>query len=312
MPIKLHDTMKEAKLRVYKEFNMTSKGVAQDIVALKEWLLKQPHLPYIHGENVDKWLENYLVLNKNSLERTKENLDMYFSVRVLFPEVFAFRDPLHEQIRISCQCMGLVVLPKLTPEGRRVFIFSHLNDNVTKFESTMMFKRMSMIFDVFLQEGVDYIGLEVIVDSKHVCLGHLSKYNLSTLAKFVEFGSKAYPNRSKSIHVVNPWPMVDTGIALFKPFLPKKLQGRMVVHRSLEDLHRCIPKNILPEDLGGEEPSIRELNDAWHEKLISYREWFLFNEDVKSDEAKRVGKCRFEVPSDTFGNQGSFRKIEVD
>lgn len=49
MPIKLQETMPATKSRVYKEFNMTKKGVSQDVVTLKEWLMKQPHLPYIRG-----------------------------------------------------------------------------------------------------------------------------------------------------------------------------------------------------------------------------------------------------------------------
>lgn len=56
-------------------------------------------------ENVDHWLENYIIANKNSLERAKESLDMYFSVRVLVPEVFTQRDPLHAEIRKSAQVM---------------------------------------------------------------------------------------------------------------------------------------------------------------------------------------------------------------
>lgn len=38
---------------------------------------------------------------------------------------------------------------------------------------------------------------------------------------------KAYPSRCHRIHVVNPWSMVETGIALFKPFIAKKLQDRV-------------------------------------------------------------------------------------
>lgn len=37
-------------------------------------------------------MENYLVLNKNSVERAKTNLDEYFSLRWVLPELFQDRD----------------------------------------------------------------------------------------------------------------------------------------------------------------------------------------------------------------------------
>ncbi|KAL1117526.1 hypothetical protein AAG570_003842 [Ranatra chinensis] len=87
---------------------------------------------------------------------------------------------------------------------------------------------------------------------------------------------------------------------------------QIVVHRELKDLHEAIPAEMLPKDLGGMEPTIAQLNDSWREKLECYRDWFRITDSVKSDESKRIGKCRYETKETTFGNQGSFRKIEVD
>lgn len=83
---------------------------------------------------------------------------------------------------------GLVVLPKLTPEGRRVIVFSHLNTSSEDFDANVMLKRISMMMDILLQEGVDYIGLDVIVDSRNVVFGHLARYNLNVLRKTFDLG----------------------------------------------------------------------------------------------------------------------------
>lgn len=32
---------------VYREYNMTPQGIARDVVHIKNWLIKQPHLPII-------------------------------------------------------------------------------------------------------------------------------------------------------------------------------------------------------------------------------------------------------------------------
>ncbi|KAG8242344.1 hypothetical protein J6590_067800 [Homalodisca vitripennis] len=140
------------------------------------------------AEHVDQWLENYLISNKNSLERAKEGLDCYFSVRVLVPEVFTMRDPLLEAVQKSFEVMGVIILPKLTPEGRRVILFSHLTPSAEDFDATVMLKRISMMMDLMLQEGVDYVGIDVVVDSKHVVFSHLARYNLSILRKTFDLG----------------------------------------------------------------------------------------------------------------------------
>lgn len=83
---------------------------------------------------------------------------------------------------------GVIILPKLTPEGRRVMLFSHLTPSADEFDATVMLKRISMMMDIMLQEGVDYVGMEVVVDTKNVVFGHLARYNLSILRRTFDLG----------------------------------------------------------------------------------------------------------------------------
>jgi hypothetical protein len=39
------------------------------------------------------WMENYLVINKNDVNRVKENLPVYFQLKTILPEVMNNRDP---------------------------------------------------------------------------------------------------------------------------------------------------------------------------------------------------------------------------
>jgi hypothetical protein len=48
----------------------------------------------------------------------------------------------------------------------------------------------------------------------------------------------------------------------------------------------------------------------WKEKLYSYRNWFLEQENVKVDELKRPGKSL--NTGELFGFEGSFRQLKVD
>lgn len=43
-----------------------------------------------------------------------------------------------------------------------------------------------------------------------------------------------------------------------KQFFSPKIMDRILIHETLEDLHKYVPKKYLPEDYGGEEPSTAE------------------------------------------------------
>lgn len=38
-------------------------------------------------------MENYLVMNKNEVERVKDNLPVYFQLKTILPEIMNNRDP---------------------------------------------------------------------------------------------------------------------------------------------------------------------------------------------------------------------------
>ncbi|XP_076029003.1 alpha-tocopherol transfer protein-like isoform X3 [Oratosquilla oratoria] len=62
-----------------------------DIEAIRQWLLKQPHIT----ARLDDWtILRFLRGCKFSLERTKEKLDMFYTCRTAVPEWFKNRDPL--------------------------------------------------------------------------------------------------------------------------------------------------------------------------------------------------------------------------
>lgn len=54
----LVDLSPKNKEKVYKEYGMTKQGIQQDVQSIKNWLLKQPHLPRIHGGKFDWIIKN--------------------------------------------------------------------------------------------------------------------------------------------------------------------------------------------------------------------------------------------------------------
>lgn len=72
------------------ELNESTKRVPDDLEALRVWVGKQEH---IAARTDDQFLIAFLRGCKYSLERAKEKLDTYYTVRTAIPEFFQQRDP---------------------------------------------------------------------------------------------------------------------------------------------------------------------------------------------------------------------------
>ncbi|KAJ9585065.1 hypothetical protein L9F63_020591 [Diploptera punctata] len=74
---------------VRKELGLDEKAVKEAVEGIKEWLELQPHLP---KEEDDGRLERWLIRCKNNMEKTKQTIDMYYSLKTLVPELMSNRD----------------------------------------------------------------------------------------------------------------------------------------------------------------------------------------------------------------------------
>jgi len=72
-----------------KKIGEDPKRRAADVQAIRDWLKKQPH---IIGEPSDQLIVTFLRGCKYSLERTKEKIDMHYTMKSVVPEFFKNRD----------------------------------------------------------------------------------------------------------------------------------------------------------------------------------------------------------------------------
>jgi hypothetical protein len=79
----------ELQERAKKELNEVPERLESDIAAIREWLKKQPH---ILANPDDQMIVAFLRGCKFSLERTKEKIDLYYTMRTALPEFFKGRD----------------------------------------------------------------------------------------------------------------------------------------------------------------------------------------------------------------------------
>lgn len=78
------------------------------------------------------------------------------------------------------------------------------------------------------------------------------------------------------------------------------------MHSSLEALHKHINKELLPTEYGGTIGSDASIATDLPDKILQRREWFIEDEQYKTDETKRPAKPT-KIKSDR-----SFQNLEID
>ncbi|XP_046589402.1 alpha-tocopherol transfer protein-like isoform X2 [Neodiprion virginianus] len=258
-----------------------------------------------------KQLEWLILGSKMSLERAKQKLDMYYTIRRLVPELFMNRDPRDSGLTDLHDVTRYVILPKLTPENCRTCILQPTVNDVNKFDPWLLHKYMFMVGDIRMVEDRS-VGDIFVYDLAMISLGHVMKLTPTLLKKCEVAASEAYATRIRGIHFINAPPFVDRIVTMVKSVLKPKLAARMHVHAvgDLESFHRLVPKSILPKDYGGSYSTMKEISDLLRKKVDDWRDWFLEQEKVFADERLRPGPAFDE--NDLFGFSGSFRKLAVD
>lgn len=99
-------------------------------------------------------------------------------------------------------------------------------------------------------------GFVVIVDWTEFSFRQSTNLKPSILKLMIEGLQDCFPARFKGIHFIGqPW-YVEAALTLIKPFLKEKIKERIFVHgNNLSTLHDYVHKDILPAELGGEQPS---------------------------------------------------------
>lgn len=165
----------ELSKKAQEELNEVPERITEDIAALKTWISKQAHLK---ARTDDQFLVNFLRGSKYSLERAKQKLDLYFTVRNLMPELFLNRDPtdrtLLEIIRLGyCLIFVLykiflilifffwrcfVVLPKgKTPDSPLTLIYRPGAHDPSKYNIIDIMKVSTMTMDILMRDSDQYI-----------------------------------------------------------------------------------------------------------------------------------------------------------
>jgi len=284
----------------------------KDLEILKEWILKSPHLQNIPQDEM--FLTQFLRGCKHSLERTKEKIDFFCSVRGSLSEWFGDWNPLQPAIQPFLQAGTLVPLRGYDRLGRYVVLIRPglLKPEQMKIDDMIKCHLMVMELCLFTNLQAQIKGIVLIEDMTGMSAQHATQLTFPTMKKAVTLLQDAYPTRPKAFHILNMPGVMESIVALFRSFQKEKMRQRQHIHPKgdYSKLQAELGTEILPKEYGGTNKTVKEHTDYWMKEVVANADWLMKRTRFCTDESRRPGKPK--LHSDLFGMEGSFRKLEID
>nr|XP_023011519.1 alpha-tocopherol transfer protein-like [Leptinotarsa decemlineata] len=294
----------ESALKVaLKSAERTEKQLEEHVKILTEWMTTQPHLPEKPSGN---FLVNMLLMNKFSIEKCKQRIDMFYTVRTLLPEIYEKMDS--RMMVQTANELYFFPLPKRTAGEDRIYIAKIVENCTENWDFDRWMGYASNILGFRMDEDILTTNI-VIDDVNKIKLSELLKITPIHLKKAVMILEKVYSNRIKQWHFVNCPSYAYNLLALFKSLIKPKLASRIFIHEDCSKLGDIVPLEILPKEYGGSELSLFELNELWKKKLATNASRFDTLAKLKTYENLRPSPL---VNDEIFGFHGNFRKLEMD
>jgi hypothetical protein len=299
----LFEVDSDVRKRALQLFDRTEESFDDDVQAIKKWLHTQKHLPEIME---DAKIRNFLLLNKCSVENTKQKIDMYYTIRSLLPDWYEHCNPKLPFIKDYMNVSYTVVHPKLVEDMYRVTFVGVKKPHVTSPLTTALL--FFNIYEMRLSEDC-LIGDIIIFDMKNTAIDDFVKMTPLHLKKTVAVYKNIFSLRAKRIIFLNSIRYLDNILALLKLLIKPKIFQRIEVHQDSEVLKEIFQPDQLPKDYGGNGPSLEELNDGLREKFDEYQNRFDQLDRLRVDESLRPEKLNND---EVLGFHGNFKKLNVD
>ncbi|CAH0714068.1 unnamed protein product, partial [Brenthis ino] len=293
---------------VQEEYQKT--GISpSDIATLQQWLKTQPHMPEPYITELDLILTYHSCCQ--SMEVSKQVLDLHYTLRTLFNNLFLNRIVDENIIKILNVFLNVPLAVPSTDNCKVVYL--RLIDTDTKnFVYMDLARVVIMQIDLLQLEEGTWPGLILLFDLDGVTLGHLAKLDLSTVQQMIYYLQEAMLVKLKGLHFMNATAIMNRLLLIIKPFMKKELIQMLFIHPlGATTLEKFVPLKALPKDAGGEYKTYEEVKNEWIDKMKANSDFF-FNENKKRvAESLRPGKPK--TIANIFGGvEGSFKKLDID
>lgn len=225
---KIRSLSPELRIIARDELNEDEPQLQSNIEDLRYWILHQPHLK-ARSDN-DQFLLTFLRGSKHDLQRAKQKVDAFYTIRSGCPELFTDRDVTIDRVKEVLRLGVGVPLPTtLTPDGPRILLIRAGAYNANKIGFMETLKVGSMIQDIQYLEDDNMIvaGDLGIIDLANVTAAHFFQISPSTLKKVLLLKQEGSPLRQKGFHFINVPPGFETLANMGRKLLTEKNRNRV-------------------------------------------------------------------------------------
>lgn len=262
---------------------LTQKELEPKLIKFQEIIEQDENMP----KNINKiFLLRFLKYFNGNIEKALKRLKANFQLRKDYPNMLLNRDSLSTRFRNIIQGIDIVMFRKLTSDNHRIILTKLIDfnpDNVLP-EDVLYFS--SILADVKLtfpensETGMLADGDILLYDLSGITPSHVTKLGFTSLRGFFRYMAEAYPMRIKEIHVLNCSSLLDKIMMITKPFIGSYASKIMHFHSpDSTTLFDFIPREFLPEELGGIDESYKISKKYWIEKIEEHRE-FISNDNL--------------------------------
>nr|CAD7433660.1 unnamed protein product [Timema monikensis] len=132
---------------------------------------------------------------KCSIERAKESIDTYYSVRGLVPEFFENRNLSSPDLKQAVKNIQFFTMPRLSLNYTRVCIVRYISSDASLLDLNLFFKMMFMVGDIRLRECM-CLGEDIIVDMSNITFSHVTKLTPVLVKKIQMCGMEGRAGKS--------------------------------------------------------------------------------------------------------------------
>jgi len=237
---------------------------------MKRWLQSQAHI--VNCRTDANFLLRFLRMQKFRVEKSCVVVEKYTFMREEYPQYFRNLDISKPELQELVLSGFMFVLPERDSFGRRVIfhIPRYLDPSRHSMEDVM--KVISITIETLLEDEENQIrGLTCVVDASNLSLAHMTFWKPIELRRVINLCEKCIPIRHKGFNYIHLPSFVSAMFNFVKAILSKKIQNRIYIHNTLDELEERVGGvEVLPEEYGGSIP-VSTMACEWKKTLEASR-----------------------------------------
>lgn len=292
----------QSKTKILQNFKISTSDLEKLITTLRNWVLEQVHLPRQEIED-DLYIELFLLNNKFDVEKCKQKIDNYYTTKTYYNSYF---QNLWEIVPSKASVFKIPL--GQTAEFSRIVLMKLINLNPNDFNMFEIAK--AQILNLELLFRIDYsISQIAIIDLEGISFEAVKNVKMQELIDYFKILKHCYSGRTSAIHFINIPGFLDFLIKYVRKTFSEKMEGRIKVHKNLDDLFKYVPRESFPTEYGGNGKSLKEYLDIWDKFVREKKDFLQKIPTIKSNESLRTVESPFK---DLISATGHFKSLNID